>query len=660
MSTLTSITTNILLLFGLVLLLNQGNRVRLKKALRTDLFYGVIIGFITVIIMLNAWEMQEGVFFDTRSVMIGATALFFSGGTAIIAAIIASIFRIFSGGPGTFVGVLTILSSLGVGMLWRHYVSRKWKFNNLLQYYVFGLIIHIVMLATFLLLPSPTNIKTIQQLGPIIILTYPLATMFLCLAIKNHDERVKAHQMIEFSEKRYRSLINNSDVGIIQFNTDGIIELTNEAFASMLHTTKKDLIGLNMMTLPNQDVVKALKECLNGNNSLFEGMYQSVLSFHIFPVRTRFSPIIQDGAITGGIGIIENLTKEYEHQEQLKNLRLTDSLTKLRNRLAFDQLLNSFTIKDNHLPLTIITCDINMFRIINTSFGYDVGNQVLITIANYLKDYIENENPYVFRIEGDQFVLLLSNTDHNDAEKISLELKRGINNFESFDFSINTSFGYYTIDSSDESLTKGFNKAEKDLQTKKIYDDSSISKKTIDVIMTTLFAKSKRERDHSERVSQLSRRIAKDYKNSPSFVNRVTLAAKLHDIGKINISNDVLDKTEKLSNDEYKHIKNHPESGYRILSAVPEYAQIANIVLAHHERPDGKGYPQGLSHNDIPLEARIIAVADAFDAMVNDRPYRSKLTTLEALEELKSNQGTQFDKDIVEAFIKTFQKPSNS
>ncbi len=131
----------------------------------------------------------------------------------------------------------------------------------------------------------------------------------------------------------------------------------------------------------------------------------------------------------------------------------------------------------------------------------------------------------------------------------------------------------------------------------------------------------------------------------------------LHDIGKIAIDEKILNKPGRLSIEEWNEIKRHPEIGYRILSSVNDMAELAEFVLAHHERWDGKGYPKGLKGEEIPLQARIIMVADSYDAMTSERTYRKPLTEEAGMEELRENAGTQFDPEIVRVFIeKVMQK----
>jgi HD-GYP domain-containing protein (c-di-GMP phosphodiesterase class II) len=159
-------------------------------------------------------------------------------------------------------------------------------------------------------------------------------------------------------------------------------------------------------------------------------------------------------------------------------------------------------------------------------------------------------------------------------------------------------------------------------------------------------------RGHQERTSDQAATLAEDMGLSPDRVRGTRLAALLHDLGKAGISKRILNKPGKLTEDEFAEIKEHPPLGsMMIISEIEALQQVVPIVRHHHERFDGKGYPDGLAGQDIPLEARILAVVDAFDAMTHERAYRKALGREEALAELKRGAGTQFDPAVVEAFL---------
>jgi len=157
---------------------------------------------------------------------------------------------------------------------------------------------------------------------------------------------------------------------------------------------------------------------------------------------------------------------------------------------------------------------------------------------------------------------------------------------------------------------------------------------------------------HSERVAILSMKIAKLMGMNEEEINDIYWAGYLHDVGKIFVPQVILTKQTKLSCEEYELIKKHPIKSVEILEEISCSKNIIEIVKCHHERWDGRGYPQGLKGFDIPLGSRIVAVVDAYDAMISPRPYRNSLSMKEAIEELKINSGTQFDPEIVEVFLK--------
>jgi putative nucleotidyltransferase with HDIG domain len=185
----------------------------------------------------------------------------------------------------------------------------------------------------------------------------------------------------------------------------------------------------------------------------------------------------------------------------------------------------------------------------------------------------------------------------------------------------------------------------------KLIESQSMRNQTIKVIIKTLNEANPREKIHAEKVSQLSRSIGEVLNLDVEVLKELEIAGLLHDIGKIALNENVLNKPDKLTEMEYEQIKRHPEIGYQILKSVDVYTKLADYVLSHHERWDGKGYPRGLSALEIPFIARIISVEDTLEAMIGERPYRETMSMDQAIEELKRNAGTQLDPSIVEAVV---------
>lgn len=179
----------------------------------------------------------------------------------------------------------------------------------------------------------------------------------------------------------------------------------------------------------------------------------------------------------------------------------------------------------------------------------------------------------------------------------------------------------------------------------------SLKNNDINVVIHTLLEKNHKVVSHSKRVSELCQLLAKEYNFDVEDIQEIKVAGLIHDIGKIAISDEILNKPNRLTDDEWEIMKKHPIIGHKIVNSVKEYSQLAQKVLQHHEKWDGSGYPQGLKGEQIDIKARMIAIADAYDSMTNDRVYRKARTKDQAIKELKENAGSQFDPQLAKLFV---------
>ncbi|SHH71210.1 HD-GYP domain-containing protein [Clostridium grantii] len=207
--------------------------------------------------------------------------------------------------------------------------------------------------------------------------------------------------------------------------------------------------------------------------------------------------------------------------------------------------------------------------------------------------------------------------------------------------------GYEEFDSTNKYINKLVDEVEN-----KIADLQQSTFATIDLLTATLEAKDPYTKGHSVRVAEYSFRICKEMVLDDRYTEKLVHSALLHDIGKIGVHEDILNKPSRLSNDEYDKVKQHPVIAAQILSEYDAFKDLNEIVIAHHERYDGEGYPNGLKEKEIPLGARILAVADTFDAVTSDRVYRKGMSLEEAKKILIEEKGNQFDPYIVDAFLR--------
>jgi len=353
------------------------------------------------------------------------------------------------------------------------------------------------------------------------------------------------------------------------------------------------------------------------------------------------------------LDLLEDLKRENEarkkQEEKLKYMSFHDHLTGLYNRRYFEEELIRLDTGKN-LPMTIVMGDINGLKLVNDSFGHVVGDKLLKEVANAIKQECRADD-LIARLGGDEFVIILPETDAFESEQIIKNIKKRLTNNNASVIDISISFGYEIKKNKEENIQEIVIKAEDSMYQYKLYECKSLRSKTIDVIMNALIEKSSRELMHSKRVSTICETIAIKLNFEKEYVNQIRIAGLVHDIGKIGINENILNKPQRLDNEEWEVMKKHPEAGWRILHSVIEFSELAEFVLSHHERWDGLGYPRALKGDEIAIEARIIAIADSYDAMTSDRSYRKGISEDEAKNEIRRCSGTQFDPEIVKVFI---------
>src|SRR5665648_3711 len=346
--------------------------------------------------------------------------------------------------------------------------------------------------------------------------------------------------------------------------------------------------------------------------------------------------------------------------EEILFLSHHDFLTGLYNRIFFEEEKKRLDTP-RQLPISIIMGDINGLKLVNDGFGHSKGDEVLIEIAKILKSCCRKED-IISRIGGDEFGILLSKTDSKSAQLVCSRISDTCKGYALDGSSIypSISVGHATKNIETETMVGIFMAAEESMSRQKLLESKSAHSSILASIKAIMFEKSQETEEHAERMVQLSKLIGLAMSLTDDQLNELELLSTLHDIGKMGISVDILSKPSKLSDEEWVEMRRHPEVGFRIAQATSELIPIAKYILCHHERWDGKGYPQGLIGEQIPLLSRIVAIVDSFDAMTNDRSYRSAMTKGEAIEEIRRNSGTQFDPDIVNIFIEKILLRSSS
>ncbi len=394
---------------------------------------------------------------------------------------------------------------------------------------------------------------------------------------------------------------------------------------------------------------------------------------------------LQHWLMVVGVGVVAGVLVAYQRGRidalvaSLDDAARTDPLTGLLNRRAFEELFENELERAHRSNgrLSVLLGDLDGFKGVNDRFGHEAGDGVLRQVAeDMLKWKRRVDTPA--RIGGEEFALLLPETDERGAFLVAERLRRATHrSFAEDPLGVTISFGVATYPEHGAELRSLMRAADRALYAAKDLgkDRTAIYSPEVarvlarasgsqggDLQLAPLMslAEALDVRDtgnavHSRTVGRYARITAVELGLGAERVERVRVAGVLHDVGKIGVSDPVLVKTGPLEEDDWRQLRTHPEIGAQLLSR-PELADLRAWILAHHERPDGTGYPAGISGDDIPLEARIIAVADAYEAMTRGRIYRGALGREAAREELRAGSGSQFDGNVVDAFLRALEQ----
>ncbi|NLI11746.1 MAG: diguanylate cyclase, partial [Peptococcaceae bacterium] len=350
-------------------------------------------------------------------------------------------------------------------------------------------------------------------------------------------------------------------------------------------------------------------------------------------------------------GVIMDISERKQMEERLKTLSLRDSLTGLYNRSYFENEIERLE-SGGFNKVSVIICDVDGLKIINDSFGHGSGDALLIAAADVLRSSLRDSD-IIARIGGDEFAVILPNCGHTAAQRAFNRILKAVENYNAANpaLPLSLSAGFATTN---DPLGLGdlYREADNNMYREKLHQSKSTRSAVVQTLVKAMEARDYNTEGHAERLLVLVSSLGKAEGFPKQRLDDLSLLAKFHDIGKVGIPDSILFKPGDLTHLELIEMQRHCEIGHRIAQSAPELALIADWILKHHEWWNGEGYPLGLKGEEIPLECRILSIADAYDAMTSDRPYRKALSQPEAVAELNRCAGTQFDPKLVQKFIK--------
>jgi diguanylate cyclase (GGDEF)-like protein/PAS domain S-box-containing protein len=443
------------------------------------------------------------------------------------------------------------------------------------------------------------------------------------------------------------SVVESMKDGVIILNTENEIINFNPSAKKMLNIPSEDIFGEDILQLfPNIEI----DEVLNGNNLVDRKDVRIESRGQVFYYDLAFSKIKDfQGNTVGKSVVIRDISQRIKSEEEIKYLGFHDNLTGLYNKSYFEKKIKELD-KTVQLPITIIVGGVNGLKAINEAFGHKKGDRLLCDFAKIFKSIIR-KGSVVTRWGGDEFAFIFPKTSRDESGKILERIRINITDHKKNDVPMSLALGASTKEYSNENIQDVIVKAENNMFKRKLIEKNSVSSSIIASLERTLFEKSHETEKHAKRMSEFAQKLGKKIGLNENVLNDLSLLSSLHDIGKIAITEEILLKKTKLTEAEWESIKKHPTVGSNIAKATTQIAHISEGILYHHEWWDGSGYPKGLKGENIPIEARIISIVDAYDVMRNGRPYKKKMSEIEAVMELKRCSGTQFDPDLVEIFI---------
>ena len=474
----------------------------------------------------------------------------------------------------------------------------------------------------------------------------------------------------EADNRRLNSILNSLSANICVLNPAGEISNVNQSWLNFARNNGARMTevtpGVNYLAICYQakgeergqalEFARGIEAVMEGKTDFFELEYSCHSSAKKRWFLGRVTPQAgSDKKDRRGVVIAhENITEQKKRQQQIKYLSFHDNLTGLYNSAFFEQELKRLD-SNRKLPLTIMLADINGLEVINASYGRAKGDEILQQAAELLQNSLRRED-IIARWGGDEFVLLLPRTDKERAQAIYERVKAQCELTSDNEIPLSLGLGYAIKKAPQKNTRDVIKEAEQDMQHNKLLESSSSKNKIIRNLLTILGTKSDETEEHAMRMINLAQKLGRRLNLPNHKLSDLALLASLHDIGKTFIPEDILKKPNKLNDDEWKIMQEHPAKGAEIAAACEEFAGIAEAIRAHHEKWDGSGYPDGLKGEGIPYLARVITIIDAFDVMTSERVYKSAITVEEALAEIKSCAGSQFDPDLAKIFAEVMEE----
>jgi len=446
--------------------------------------------------------------------------------------------------------------------------------------------------------------------------------------------------------------------GIVVVNESGKIQLVNSSATKILGKQEDEIVEslfedvFDFLDKDNHRIppLELLQLCrINGSETKRECFL--VKNMTKLYIEDSAAPILDEkGRLNSFVYVFRDISEKEKKQKEIEYLSYHDLLTGVYNRRFFELKSNELMEKEA-FPLGIIVADLNALKLTNDAFGHIIGDKLIRTFAGTLKN-VAKEGDFVFRIGGDEFVILLPQQNELDAQKYILDIRHLLNQTFVGSIPLSAAFGYCVCEDKGSLLEESFRQADEAMYNNKLKENEIFKLAIIDSILDSnrhMFWNTLKE---IQQVILTSSQIGEVLNLNPLELNRLIKASAIYNIGYSTLDQSIINKEDELNSREWDEIRKHPMAGYHMLKNLSVYSDIAEIILEHHENVDGTGYPRGLKENQIHSESLVLSVTSAYYSMINDRPYRAAMTPEAALKEIQKGAGTKYNTKIVEIFEK--------
>ena len=470
---------------------------------------------------------------------------------------------------------------------------------------------------------------------------------------------VRQLKMLKKEVNKYKGLFEKAPLGVAIYHTDTSKALEfNPAFGKMLGRTSEELLNLPWAAYSHPDEIEEnhnfmsllIEKKIEGFQ--MEKRYIKADGSEVW-VQMTISRYQDEENENAHLVMVTDITDKKKAEAELVRLANHDQLTGVLTRRAAEQKIQEIETEGT-IPVTVVVTDINGLKIINDTFGHQKGDQIIKSLAELIKSSL-GEKDIIARMGGDEFLIIMPKTSLKEASEKILEINEKIKTNPEGRL-LSASFGTAAKISRNDVLEDAIISADARMYLNKMNFSGEFKRDVINYILEEFESANPQEKIHAEKTAEYALKLAHEMDLDEKEIESIALAARYHDIGKIKINSETLKKKDKLDADEWSKIMAHPGAGYQIMKGIPEYYPAAELILHHHERFDGKGYPEGKKGEEIPLGSQIISLAGAYVDMTMDLPYRKKRSKEEAITEIKANRAKQFDSALVKIFLKKVLK----